>query len=318
MNKEQLYEVLGDINETYVNDAHMTTKKKPHPVWIKWAAMAACFCLLLTAVIATPRLCEQPTNIDQPNTSNPQNISQYVPSYSSPELESLYKEDPYSMLLPNKIPETFAFASSYKTEYDPIANPNSEQYLWLGFNSEQLKSSIEIKVMEYDGKGAITEPAEMDTYDLSLYYDHLKTPGAVGADAPNVLTALFRAEDLSVSIVEKRMYAFDDGLCKAEIQILCGDQIVGYHYAGIEISPQSLYEVITSSYYFLEMSDVDLNSEDEQSMQGITDEILNGTLDGGANIALDAKTATEEDSETPENMKGVLDGGADIELDAAP
>ena len=35
MKKEQLYEVLGDINENYVNDAHMTAKKSAYPIWLK-------------------------------------------------------------------------------------------------------------------------------------------------------------------------------------------------------------------------------------------------------------------------------------------
>ena len=51
MKKEQLYEVLGDINENYINDAHLTTKKKSRPAWIKWGAMAACFCLMLVGGI---------------------------------------------------------------------------------------------------------------------------------------------------------------------------------------------------------------------------------------------------------------------------
>lgn len=47
MKKEQLYEALGDINENYVNEAHLTAKKTARPIWLKWAAMAACLCLVL-------------------------------------------------------------------------------------------------------------------------------------------------------------------------------------------------------------------------------------------------------------------------------
>lgn len=50
MKREQLYEAIGDINENYINDAHMTVKKS-RPVWLKWAAMAACLCLVLAGVI---------------------------------------------------------------------------------------------------------------------------------------------------------------------------------------------------------------------------------------------------------------------------
>lgn len=302
MKKEQLYETLGDISEHYISDAHQTAKKL-RPVWIHWAATAACLCLLLTVVIAVPRLFKQPSNTEQPaNTEQPSNIGQpdtgdsqepplYVPSYSSPELDALYKEAPYSVLLPKSVPEAFVFGSSYKMEHDPIANPNGEQHLWLDFHSEEDGSAIEIRVMEYNGKTSVTEPAKPDAYDLSRYYDYLKTPGAVGADAPDVLTALFRAEDFSQAIAEKRMYVFDDGLCKAEIQILCGEYVVAYHYAGTEMSSQSLYEMITSSGYFQGILDggADITVDaDPDNDQNVTDEILSGTLDGGADIAVDA------------------------------
>ncbi|MBQ8629950.1 MAG: hypothetical protein IJ421_10825 [Prevotella sp.] len=52
MKKEQLYEVLGDINENYINDAHKTAKKKSRTVWTKWAAMAACLCLVVVGAFS--------------------------------------------------------------------------------------------------------------------------------------------------------------------------------------------------------------------------------------------------------------------------
>ncbi len=57
MKKEKLYEVLGDINEEYVNEAHMTAKKKSRPVWFKWGTMAACLALVvMVATIAMPTM----------------------------------------------------------------------------------------------------------------------------------------------------------------------------------------------------------------------------------------------------------------------
>ena len=53
MKKEQLYEVIGDINENYINDAHKTVKKKSHPVWVKWSAVAACLCLVIGLTMPT-------------------------------------------------------------------------------------------------------------------------------------------------------------------------------------------------------------------------------------------------------------------------
>lgn len=56
MKKEQLYEAIGNINENYINDAHKTAKKKSHPVWLKWVAMAACLCLVVSGAFVLPRL----------------------------------------------------------------------------------------------------------------------------------------------------------------------------------------------------------------------------------------------------------------------
>lgn len=96
---------------------------------------------------------------------------------------------------------------------------------------------------------AVADPLKPDTYDLSLYYEYLKAPGTVGADSPRLIS-LFRAEDFSEGIMKKRMYVFDDGLCKVEIEVLCGEYVVEYFYAGEQISPEIFYEMITSSDYF--------------------------------------------------------------------
>ena len=55
MRKEDFAEVLGDINEKHIIEARAGRKAKK-PVWIKWGAMAACFCLLIAAMIAVPNL----------------------------------------------------------------------------------------------------------------------------------------------------------------------------------------------------------------------------------------------------------------------
>ena len=52
MKKEELFNIIGEVDEQKVAAAGMAmnTKKKSRPVWVKWGAMAACLCL---AVIIT-------------------------------------------------------------------------------------------------------------------------------------------------------------------------------------------------------------------------------------------------------------------------
>jgi hypothetical protein len=50
MKKEEFSEVFGDINENYVKEAE-TIKKTRKPAWLKWGAMAACLCLVVSIAI---------------------------------------------------------------------------------------------------------------------------------------------------------------------------------------------------------------------------------------------------------------------------
>ena len=51
MKKENLFDIIGDVDEQKVATAGraMAEKKKSRPVWFKWTAMAACLCLMLVA-----------------------------------------------------------------------------------------------------------------------------------------------------------------------------------------------------------------------------------------------------------------------------
>ena len=65
MKKEKLYETIGDINENYVNEAHMTAKKS-RPGWLRWGTLAACLALVvLVATVAIPAIFH---NTDTPPT----------------------------------------------------------------------------------------------------------------------------------------------------------------------------------------------------------------------------------------------------------
>lgn len=56
MKKEQLYEVLRDINEDYIEEARRTVRKS-RPALFKWAAVAACLGVTVTvAAIAMPAM----------------------------------------------------------------------------------------------------------------------------------------------------------------------------------------------------------------------------------------------------------------------
>ena len=48
MKKEELFNIIGEVDEQKVAAAGMAmNKKKSRPVWVKWGAMAACLLLLV-------------------------------------------------------------------------------------------------------------------------------------------------------------------------------------------------------------------------------------------------------------------------------
>ena len=50
MKSHELLDVIGEAQDSYLLDAK-ASKKKTAPVWVKWAAMAACLCLILSLAI---------------------------------------------------------------------------------------------------------------------------------------------------------------------------------------------------------------------------------------------------------------------------
>lgn len=51
MTKEQLYEVIGDINEKHIKEAENIMKTNKKNTWVKWGAIAACLALIAVAGI---------------------------------------------------------------------------------------------------------------------------------------------------------------------------------------------------------------------------------------------------------------------------
>ena len=54
MTNDELYEVLGDIDERRVKEAREYRKAKK-PIWLKWGPLAACLCLVAVGTFATIR-----------------------------------------------------------------------------------------------------------------------------------------------------------------------------------------------------------------------------------------------------------------------
>lgn len=92
MRKEDFAETFGDINEKHILEARADRKAKK-PVWLKWAAMAACLCLVLCGTIVTNQFRNEVPNPGYVRVANPimevtsvEEMEQYL-DFSVPVLE---------------------------------------------------------------------------------------------------------------------------------------------------------------------------------------------------------------------------------------
>lgn len=71
MKNEKILNAMGKISDELIEDAVITTRNKTHTaVWWKWAAAAACFCLIAAAFIA-PGLQNNPGKLNTQLNANP-------------------------------------------------------------------------------------------------------------------------------------------------------------------------------------------------------------------------------------------------------
>lgn len=76
MSKDRVVDSLGRIDDDMIQSVEALRQKKKRPAWMKWGAMAACFCLLIAAVTVVPNLFPgttpiPPNNNDFPIQTNP-------------------------------------------------------------------------------------------------------------------------------------------------------------------------------------------------------------------------------------------------------
>lgn len=255
MNSEILFELFSDIDDKFIIEARKDTHLRSVGLYAKRIIPVVAFVVCISVLaFFVPRITNFLT--DYQNTETTSNLEntlkpQYVPSFAEPELDEIYMTEPYSNLLPYIIPSGMLYKKSYLSLYDEIANPNNKQILSVIFESDA--GNLEIKIFEYEEDGMVADPNKPETYKLDLYYGPMEENGTPGAYLPNVFNP-FIASDVTKEIVADRIYTFKDDVCKASIDIICGQYVISYSYTGTSkhtiIGADLFYECVTSSNYF--------------------------------------------------------------------
>ena len=71
MSKDRVVDSLGKIDDDMIQSVEALRQKKKRPAWTKWGAMAACFCLLVAAMVAAPNLFPETTPTPPDNNDFP-------------------------------------------------------------------------------------------------------------------------------------------------------------------------------------------------------------------------------------------------------
>ena len=71
MSKDRVVDSLGRIDDDMIQGVEVLRQKKKRPAWTKWGAMAACFCLLVAAMVAAPNLFPETTPTPPDNNDFP-------------------------------------------------------------------------------------------------------------------------------------------------------------------------------------------------------------------------------------------------------
>ena len=51
MKEEKLFEIMADINDNYIADAHKNTTMTRKGAWLRWVSVAACLCVVVIGII---------------------------------------------------------------------------------------------------------------------------------------------------------------------------------------------------------------------------------------------------------------------------
>ena len=149
MKKETLYEALGDIKDSYIRDAHAVQKKKSAPhffqsVALKWGAVAAGLCLVVTAVVfvLNNNIAWGPTHDNEQQYGN---TVAYVGWSEDPTLcgsalnSDLLQSEPGEHLPIFKI-DTLAELEQFKATFETILDLDQGYDTALSFNAAMSKA----------------------------------------------------------------------------------------------------------------------------------------------------------------------------------
>ena len=279
MNKKTFENAVGGVKEEYIDDAlsEMTgeapaVRKSFIPRMLVLLAAALLLTVAAVAGVIALHKAKEPTAVVPPvtETGDPEPASptqvdpHYDPYHLEPTLEELYADEEYGDLVPRKIVKDMVLVSSYQTAYDPLLSddgeydhnitlqfrPNDRYYEPWEWNDLEINVIKDFDVDEHSLFYQLYDPSDAEAALNSIREFSYDDPGPF---KDRLKLYVFKAEDYTLEAAEaalKNLSGEYSDYCKAEVIILCGNDSVSYAYTSFKITPEELYDMVTSSRYF--------------------------------------------------------------------
>ena len=91
MNAKKFSDAMSELDSKYIDEALNYKKKSKKPVWVKWGAMAACFCLVLSCVLLYEAENRYPVRV-LPNSTDTSGEIAELPRWEDMEIYQQYDE----------------------------------------------------------------------------------------------------------------------------------------------------------------------------------------------------------------------------------
>ena len=234
MRKEDFAEILGDINENYIQEAE-TGKRSKKTVWLKWGTMAACLCLVAASAFIIPGITDPgPEYVPVPNPDG-----------------TIQRAEP-----PDVYPSHSILKPGDEGYVDPVPTPNPQTLWTIHFN----EVSSMIAANRAFIKGSFTEPLNNAELAALLPNAELDCSGyARFDDKGNLLDIELQTEttlpESPVNIgLTDYFFGFDYVLSGAEVVSVCnGLDYRGYQYQFGDKVELSAYTIINDIYFVFAM-----------------------------------------------------------------
>lgn len=145
MKKEELFNIIGEVDEQKVAAAGMAmnTKKKSRPVWLKWGAMAACLCLVVVVAMPFMQNSEPATDIEP---------------YKGLSISEAVAYEPYGELFPQTILDGYVLEENTVGLYDGkvmkavYCNNSTEDVMTITISDKGYFGNVELNTVLEKGQ----------------------------------------------------------------------------------------------------------------------------------------------------------------------